>query len=341
MIDKLVSYSRIKTFLGCSYKYDLSYNKKIAPRVDDRAPTLGGAGHVGMAAGILGQNVDEALDGWAKDYIKNHSLTGVDEDIDTMITGMVDEVLQTASVIVPRALENLNLDEWETVVYNGSPLVEAKFEIPLDGWRGYVAIVDWVAKNKSTGMTWLVDHKFRKTLQADELEEYNLQMSSYQFVLKSMGIDSVGSMSNQILAKLPSYPKRNKDGTMSRAQITSTWQVYQGALLEAGLDPKDYMEMKDKLTAEFFRQSYSFRSDTEVLNTWNDVMLRSANTMANNPLGIRNLGSLSCRSCWARDYCMEELRGGDIDYLMKTEYMPKSKREEKEAIGLVEEEESE
>jgi len=359
MRKELVSYSRIRALLACPYRYNLVYNKNITPRVDDRTPTLGSAGHAGLAAGILGRNVDEALEAWAQDYLDKHlvrypesedtmtedeiSFVGeVTEDMNSVITTMTDEVKHTASLIVPRALEALHLDEWETIEYRGVPLVEAKFIIPIEGWMGYTAVIDWVARHRPTNMTWLIDHKFRKTLQSDDLEEFNLQMSSYQYVLGVLGIRTVGSMANQILTKLPTLPSRNKDGTMSRARISSTWEVYKGALLAAGLDPEDYLDMKDKLTTEFFRHSYSYRSELEVANTWENLIKRSALAMndENYPY-LRNLGSLGCRNCWARDYCMEELRGGDLDYMLRTQFMVRPERtiDENERVIIFREEE--
>lgn len=342
MSGDLLSYSRIRAYTGCCYKYDKVYNHNMSPRVDSRTPTLGSAGHVGMAAGILGDSIDEAIDKWGKKYIEKHPLNGIDEDVDTIIDNMVMEVQQTASLIVPRALEALNLDDWETIEYRGAKLVESKFIIPInDQWKGYTAVTDWVARHKPTNMTWLIDHKFRKVLQADEVEEYNLQMASYQYVLMTMGIQTVGSMANQILGKLPSLPSVNKDGSMSRAKISSTWEVYKGALLSRGLNPEDYLEMKDKLTTEFFRHSYSYRNIVEITNTWNDVILNASDAIVNDKHFLRDLGSLSCRNCWLADYCMEELRGGDLEYLLESVYMKRPDRVDNDEQVIMLEEEGE
>jgi len=339
--DESVSYSRIRTKLDCGYKYDLCYNKGIVSRRDDPAPTLGSAGHAGMAAGIAGNNVDEALELWKQDYIRKHSLSALDDpQINDALDAMTDEVVQKASIIVPRALKHLILDEWETVEYKGMPLIEAKFSVPVYGFgRGFNFVVDWVAKHKPTGMTWVIDHKFRKVLQSDEVEEMNLQLPSYQLLLSTMGVKTVGHMSNQILAKLPSEPSRNKDGTMSRAKISTSWEAYERALLRVGLDPKDYLEMKGKLTTEFFRCTYTYRSETQLVNIWNNVIESAIHDMAHGSSYIRNMGQLGCRNCWARDYCTEELRGGDLQTLMETQYMPRNTEHHDAPIFNAEDEE--
>lgn len=337
------SYSKLRTFLGCRYKYDMYYNKNITTRMDAKPPTLGSAGHAGMAAGILGLNVDQALQEWGEEYIKNHPLSNVeveDDDIDLMgyVKELVSEVVHRASIIVPRALDNLHLEEWETVYHtDGTPLVEMKILMPVmvGGTEvSYIAIIDWVAKHKPTNSTWLIDHKFRKTLQADEAEETNLQLPSYQKVLRMIGVDTIGSISHQIANKIPSIPSVNKNGTMSRAKIATTWDVYEKALLDQGLNPDDYIdEMKPKLDTEFSRMTYLFRNNREVDNTWNDVILMGIRDILGDGspfLPVRALGSLSCRNCWCKDYCMEELRGGDLEYLLKTQYIIRPPQQDEE-----------
>lgn len=335
----VISYSRIREWLNCRFRYNMSYNMNLTSRKDFEAPTLGSAGHAGVAAGILGQNPDEELEKWAKDYLKKHLTPedklddfGMAESINNMIQQSIDEVIHTASLLVPRALDFLNLDEWETVMFKGQPLVEATFIIPIRGWKGYKAIMDWVAIHKPTGAIWLHDHKFRRQLQPTESEEVNLQMPSYQKILHRNGIDTVGSIANQFLMKLPSEPSLNKNNTMSRQRIATDWATYEACLLRAGLNPADYIEeMKPKLDVEFYRQSMAYRNRVEVDNTWSDIIQRTAWDMSRkNPHITRNMGIMNCKGCWAKEYCLESLRGGDLDYIVATQYMPKHRQEDAE-----------
>ena len=317
----------------------------MTKRIDFPTPTIGSAGHVGMAAGILGQNIDEKLEEWGKKYIAEHQIPMlVDSDnddqndeinyINACIKTLIDEVIEIASPLTVRALGYLDLDRWETVEYQGKPLVETKLVIPMPGWKGFVSIIDWVARDKKTNMTWTIDHKFRKQLQPDEAEEFNLQAAIYQFVEKTCGIHTIGSMTNQILMKLPSQPKQNKDGSMSRTKISTDWPTYELALINAGLDVLNYLDMKDKLNVEFLRQSYAYRNETEVNNIWHEIVESTSSEILLGRVPIRNQTFMNCRSCWMKDYCMEELRGGDLDWLMKTQYKIKEDR-----IKEVEEEE--
>lgn len=319
------SYSRMRTYRSCGYKYNFIYNMGYVPLVAEVAPTLGSAGHAGLAAGYLGQSVDEALERWKSDFVSNHPMYTIgDMDVVRVLGEMADEVVQQACVIVPRALEELCLEEWEFLTYKGKPLVEVKFAFPLDRWKGFTAVIDAVAKHKPTNRVWVIDNKFRKTLQSDEIEEMDIQLPIYQQGLWSLGIETIGTMTNQILSKVPAQPKLNKDGSMSRARISTTWDVYRNALLANNLDPVCYLEMKDKLDVEFFRQTYVYRNRQQVQAIWDEIVRKTAVEMRDNPSYVRNLGSLGCRSCGIKEYCMEDLRGGDIEYMLETMFMPRS-----------------
>ena len=71
-----------------------------------------------------------------------------------------------------------------------------------------------------------------------------------------VGLDEIDGVYWQVKKAAPRLPSRNKDGKMSRRAMVTTWEVYKGALLEAGLDPADYEDMRDKL------------SDKESVNYW-------------------------------------------------------------------------
>lgn len=325
MTHEYNSYSRMRTYRSCGYKYNFIYNMGYVPIVTEVAPTLGSAGHAGLAAGYLGQSIEGALEEWKSGFVSNHPMYILgDMDVVRVLGEMADEVVQQASVIVPRVLEELHLDEWELINYKGVPLVEAKFAFPVSHWKGFTAVIDAVARHKPTNRVWVIDNKFRKVLQSEEVEEMDTQLPIYQQGLWSLGIETVGTMTNQVLSKVPAQPKVNKDGSMSRARISTTWDVYRRALLENNLDPMDYLEMKDKLDVEFFRQTYIYRNRQQVQAIWDEVVQETCREMYNSPSHVRNLGSLGCRNCGIKDYCMEDLRGGDMEYILETMFMPRS-----------------
>lgn len=339
---EIISYSQLMTFLSCRYRWDLTYNRGLRTRKDHRAPTLGSAGHIGIAAVMKGQDPTAAIEEWKQDYLANNVLGIVGSDeIDALnveITEMANEVAATAINIVDRFFDRFFfLSDWEVVEYKGEPMIERELQVPIRGWSGYRAFIDYVGTHKPTGQTWLIDWKFRKQFTPMESEEVNLQNASYQYLLQRHGIKTVGSISGQILAKLPSWPTLNKNGTMSRAKIASDWLTYESALLEAGLNPDDYRdEMEDKLDTEWIRFNRAFRSPEEVKYTWKNVIQAAAWDMARSRMQItRNMGYMNCNTCWSRDFCLEELRDPERalqlignTYLWKEESSPEEGEEE-------------
>lgn len=327
--SEIISYSRLAEWTTCRYRWKLRYIDHITRRVDFRAPTLGSAVHVGMACGLLEKDYVAGIDQWKEEYLQKHILEiadGVDELIaettgclNQEIEDMTNEVTSTAKEITGRALKVFGPDQWEPVLFNKAPMVEIELRVPIRGWGGYRGILDLVAKEKSTGFVWVVDHKVRNQLQPVEAEEVNLQMASYQYLALRHGIQTIGSLTNQILAKVPSIPQLNKNGTMSRARIATDWSTYKQALISNNLDPEDYAEeMVDKLNVEFQRESRAYRSEEEVRNTWSNVIQKTAWDMTRkSPHYWRKMGHMNCQSCWARDFCLEELRGGDTEYLLR------------------------
>ena len=338
-INEEISYSQLMEFASCRYKWDLKYNKKIVARTQDKAPTLGSAVHVGMAAGMLGQDYVAAIRKWGGDYIQKWSipmdstneferdLIQLNEELETQIDEIEDEAIH----IVTRTLKYFDPKDWEVFVKANKPSVELHLKCPIKKWKGFHGFIDLIAVEKATGHRWLIDYKVRKALQNDNNEETNLQMAAYQHLALKNGIETVGSITLQILAKVTSMPKLNKDGSMSRTKIACDWETYKQALILAGLNVEDYYDMRDKLDTEFVRESRAYRSSLEVRKTWEDIITPMAMEMGSlNKRIFRTMGTFNCRNCWAKEYCLEDLRGRDPSHLVGITYEPYRGTEEKD-----------
>lgn len=311
---EIISYSRLMNYVGCKYRWDLYYNRKLRPRIEAAAPTVGSAVHVALAAGIQDLSMEQALMDWADNYLAEKILE-TDEDIQAVneiIKKQIGETVSFAYMIAERFFRNdFNKSEWEVVKFKGKdPIVESEFQVPIQGWSGFRCFVDCVLLHKDSNQMWLVDWKIRKTFTNTDLEEFNLQNAAYQYILLRHGIQTVGSITYQILQKLPSVPSLNKNGSMSRALIASDWDTYKQALIDNNLNPDDYAEeMIPKLTAEFSRIGRAYRNEAEIKATWKQIIQPAAWDMARTKQQItRNMSIMNCGNCWARDFCLEELR---------------------------------
>lgn len=329
-IPRYASYSMLAEAETCRWRFKRRYVDGLRPLQPFRPPTLGTAVHLGIATRLRGGDVENVLGEWVAaelDKVRNSTMLeqDADEAADMLLGAEMD-----ACEIVNRWEEWVKLDEWETVHFLGEPLVEASFFIELPGWRGLHFIVDWVATHTPTGLTWVIDWKTKATIEQQDVssinrEDTNLQKAIYQYGLLQHGIKTAGSRIAQIKSAVPKHPKVNKDGSISRAAVSTDWPAYKAAIEAAGLDPEDYADMKIKYeNSVWFAWTAAYRSERELNNIWEQVVVPRAHQAAALALSgmdaPRALGSFSCGMCWAKSLCVEELRGGDTEFIMKTQY---------------------
>lgn len=343
MMDKpSLSVSQVSSWLRCRYEWYLGYEKRLVRKDLKWAPTLGSAVHAGIAAalmckhmmdkfclpfnehGVLITAVHDGVNKWAKRMLASVDQDQVDEELVQVIRDVIDQIMPQAAEIARRTLQHIKVWEWRTLQDKyGRPMIEYRFKIPLRGWRCFQGYVDWVGVHEPTGYKWLVDWKVRGTFQPDDNEEINLQHAAYQFgLLRATGHFLDGTMTVQIADRVPQQPKLNKDGSMSRALIRTDWETYRAALLAAGLDPNDYLDMRDKLsTVEWVRVSRHHRTVLEAQAVWEGVILPVAAEIRSKRRRIyRTMSPRVCRSCVYRDLCLAELWGEDADYIRNTMY---------------------
>jgi hypothetical protein len=328
------SYSQVRSFLSCEYKWYVDKVLGIRRIETKRAPTLGSAIHEGIAAAIKGQPIHTAIEDFVGGQLEKlephfHSMPSLGDDWDAVRS----EIELHAESIVDRWATWIKLDEWETVAHpefgplvenrlthiEGSNKLDIEFEFP---W-----IVDWVALHKPTGLTWVIDWKTKSQFQDEKVHEYNLQKMVYQYLLGEIGIEVTGSRICQIRSKAPSVPKLNKNGSMSRAQISTTWEVYKDALNEADIEPDDYVEMKMKFpdASYWFAWMSAHRREEECEAAWHNIIIpaiaRMRSIRQEEKPPIRNLGSIDCtQMCNVQLLCMETLRGYDVDNVIDFGY---------------------
>lgn len=315
-----LSYSQLATFLGCHWKWDLAYVGRIRPLWTEAPPDLGGACHAGMESAVKYQPAEVGINNWLSKRMEELEEREMDEELKDQMVEQLPTMAEQAMAIVPRTLELIEFQHWETYQHGGELLVEYGFTIPLPGWEGFLAYVDWVATDKRTGLVWVWDWKFRASIPDEFSEDTNLQKAIYSYGLNLKGVPVAGSRIATSRAAVPKQPKllKSKKG-MARSDIVTTWEVYRDALLRHGFDPMDYLDMQSKLeTKKWYAEAPVHRSEYELQATWDRIVLPAAHAMVEHREGrihpgpIRNLGSFSCRSCWAKQLCLSDLRGEDM-----------------------------
>jgi hypothetical protein len=335
-----INLSQLMEWMRCRYRWHLRYERRIQGRSVQPRLDLGSAVHAGLAGATrrfadmgrkpprltsaayakLYSAAVRSTRAWYIEWFAEKGLT--EQDISSLeFREHIEEIRTLAAQICQRTLSDLQLDRWEILRIKGQPLVEQKISIPFFDTRFY-GTPDFVGKDREKGGNWAVDYKCRQSLQSVEHEEVDLQLPVYQHLLAENGIPTVGTVKFQIRGSLPQVPQINKNGSMSRKRITSTWEVYQAALLQAKLDPADYQEeMKQKLDTEWFRIDRLYRRPAEIQLMWEKIIEPMGKLWAKSQTQVRHMHYLNCGGCWAREFCLAELRGEDPTFLLQTSYI--------------------
>lgn len=300
------SFSQINTWGKCNYQWHLKYVEGLMSPPTP-AMSYGKLGHKMIENILRGEDI-------------HHEIVVGEGEFDIGDVDEVQQLIEDVTASVRMFESSLPLSDWETVELDGVPLIEFPVEVPLDDGDSYIGYIDWVARHKPSGQVWLWDFKFRKSFQADWVEEIDLQKPVYMKHVIDLGIDPIGTICGQIKSTAPKKPAMTKKGTLSKAKITTTWEMYRDTVIENGLDVADYEDMQDKLKdMEFIKLSRAFRTHEELERTWDTVFVRSVNQIKNQTLlpepPPRSIGYMNCNFCQFRDICIEDLKGRDTEDL--------------------------
>ena len=210
---------------------------------------------------------------------------------------------------------------------------EFEFEVDLTPSIVMKGKIDMVAHDRMR-RNWLVDHKTHKVLPTGDLKYSDIQSAIYVWAARAVNpkIALEGVAWNYLRWKAPTVPlmltgKKSK-GTMSRRAADTTWSVYRRALLDNGLSPKDYADMKKKLLgkeADFFVRQYLPVNET-ILDNLLEESITTAREMKRKA-GVDKTRTIDKHCQWCDFYtlCQAELKGLDADFIIKHDFMEKKK----------------
>jgi hypothetical protein len=303
--NRSLSHSQMGTFARCRQQYAYKYLKGLKPLARDmhldswERMNRGILIHAGMEYGFLGQPAQQGVEETAAGIKANNVLSDEQkfllfgEGASPNVGSMVADSIAVAN----EALAWLPASDWEPVIYNGQPMVEARLELPLAPWKGWVGYADLVARHKPTGRVLVIDYKTRERFEADGADTYNAQFAAYAYALQRMGVRCDGSLLFEIK---PVPPKRSP------------------RVVRDDVGGVDGVRIS---TDGRFRTTPTFRSPKFLEEVWRDIE-RTAQAIATlKPADIfRNMSSFNCATCSFVHLCMAEANGEDAQDVLEQHF---------------------
>ena len=312
------SYSEISLWCQCRQKWFWHYDRCIEPRRMQALPTQGTIGHLALAALLKGENVADAVNQFYLDTLQAGELfEGEDDTLHTLCAKMLAVVLRYGQHYPDEP------SAWQSVA------TESQFEIPIASVRTRLRGTWDALITSENGTYWLMETKFvDKQFRTREMLDLDMQTGIYQWAAQRVGIPVKGTIYNQVLAHLPNQPKINKDGSVSKADCLTDWPTYLQAVIDAGQNPANYEDMREKLAEKkFYQRDYLIRSPTEI-GRYARNMERAVWDMRRTQR--RNIyrcdDRIRCQICPFQQLCVETLKGGDVEFLIEHDYQPKKDR---------------
>jgi CRISPR/Cas system-associated exonuclease Cas4 (RecB family) len=362
-----ISTSEITTYMTCPRKHHMTYTERLARDYAETGPLrLGTVYHEIMShvlqasyrsakAGDVGnknydyivQLIDWTARTWSEanrpeKYFEFDGVRTVDQEFidrwnDTVETGKLLAELTVDQLDVWNRFEVLDTDELLPQYRPpgpAQPLVEYKIVFPIEGTDyTFNGVVDAVVRDRDTGHIVVLDWKTKSKFITEANELLNMQVGLYQYVLQAMGMNVHRGLIYQIKStiKRPEMNKPNKktgETLMSRRMIPTTWKLYKATLLEKGLDPEKYSDMRDVLLEkekEMFRPLSVYRSSVYLINLWANVRLHVQQISADENHAMA-LG-FACYNCPFNEICRARLEGWPVDEIIEANYVRLPPRE--------------
>lgn len=319
MEELVLSQSGLKTWRNCHKLYDFKYIQNLEKVVKNTNLTRGSIVHAMIEAKANGE------DPWEKfDQLINEERSKVfTEEYDEF-----EEMAETIEAIMEGYFAHYKEDDQTPVKINNQS-AEHEFKLPLIPEENifFKGIIDMITKDDK-GRLWIMDHKTHKKFPSGDIAYINIQGALYAWGWQKVSGDKVnGIIWNYIKWKAPTTPELLKSGEMSkRANIDTTWGVYRKALLQAGLNPDDYLDMKEKLTGkedDFFLRVYLPLNQDIINNVLEDAKQTALDIKHNaGKLKDRNISN-NCLFCDFYNLCQAQLKGLDTELMLRSEYRPR------------------
>lgn len=222
--------------------------------------------------------------------------------------------------------------------------VELPLEVSIQRGLQSVGQADLITRDRNSGFIYLWEHKSAKSVPSTPYRLRDMQTALYAQKLDAiLDIKIQGIAWNYLKTDPPRVPEPLKNGELSHAKIDTTWEIYLKAINDAGLDPADYEDMREKLELrepnEYFpRYTYLLQGDTSILlrdyiTTAKEITQIRRDWAKGRKEPVRSVG-WQCDRCFAGKLCTAAITLGGIDSVLSMHY---TTREQRKAVVAAQE----
>jgi hypothetical protein len=308
------SVSKVNCALRCLQKYKYRYIENIEKIYKDARPQLGVIGHKSLEYYLSGKDWTAPI---AEFEAELRKMMAEERSVYAHIPGELYRMIRGY------------INHWKKVDSGIKTIaVELPFEVKTPKGNTYEGVIDWVYEDAEG--VWICDHKFMKQIPNEAVRYLDAQTNLYFYAARGLGFNPIGVVFDYIRTKPPTQPKILKNGTVSKADIDTDVETYLSAIRSAGLSPKDYMDVLEKLKHNVFYKRTKVPKPERITknilddfdNTCNLIQLCEANKLFPRSM------NLNCSwDCEYSELCFTEYSGVDSTFIREANYKQIEKKE--------------
>lgn len=319
-----VSYSEVDCFRRCNKRWEYRYKKGLK-RIRKFARMFKGTILHEMLNALIKHRMNKKYigpDPW--DVLENYALeyaTYFEEEKEEH-----GDIVGDCGMIFEGYMRKWRKDPLK---YEGSE-VSVYFDIS-DKLR-FVGFIDKIARDKQE-RRWITDHKFVATIPTANDRFSELQLLLYVWAWNKTHPDEPldGVLWDYARSKAPHVPELLKSGKglTQRKNLDCDQHTYLRTIKKEGLDPADYVEMLEHLEGKedtFYERVFLPKPSDHMIKQITDDFLQSAREIqgkrgkGKDSRCTHSMNPFNCNTCEFRPICEGEVRGHDIDFIIKSEY---------------------
>lgn len=300
-----VSFSELSTWKNCRQKWKYQYEEKIKPRRVDVPLKRGAIIHRLIEAQLRGVYLEEY------EKLKTEWLQLWPEEREHYGNDLPD----TCAALVQGWVKYWNKYPHKTVA------VELPFEnLDIDGFV-VTGRIDWIFED-SRGL-WVAEHKSVAEIPSESHRFWDLQTALYVEVAQRLGYSVTGVCWDYLRTKVPSVPKVNKNGSLSRIKIDTDEATWLSAINAQGLNPADYAdEIANARLNKWYERRFMPTLETVRQALLQDARYAYLDMRSDERLIYRNLRR-ECDWCSFKTVCKADLLNQDGEYVRQHEFEKK------------------